>query len=279
LGGRNRLLEPRARGESIEGHLPIRRGRHRGRVAVTPSVSAHAASAQRKRIAKIRLLYDRLLGTAPHDIIAGTLPETDVFAENVRGRVTPLGHYDSLEAAREYFYGLIVAPKVSTAAVELRSIVASGDQVAVEADVSIDLSVTPLARIVKLRETGFFRFDKRNRITAFDLALLNLGAALDPRSDAERDLRMQGVCLLAATNCPGEFDGSTAGAKAADCVAFMQTKPYRSWNRGNSDTFTCRELHSVLTSLRRDVHCPHVGKTGGMVCVDVPYESYFDARC
>jgi hypothetical protein len=167
---------------------------------------------------------------------------------------------------------------VSAAAVELRSVVASGDQVAVEADVSIDLSGTPVARLVKLRETGFFRFDKRNRIVAFDLAILNAGAALDPRSDAERDLRTQGVCLLAATNCPGEFDGDTTGAKAADCIAFMHTKPPGSWNRANSDSVTCRELHSILTSLRPEVHCPHVGKTGGMVCVDVPYESYFDAR-
>jgi len=98
--------------------------------AVWPT-SADAGSAQHKRIAKVRLLYDRLLGTTPHDIIAGTLPVSDVFAESVRGRVTPLGQYDSLEAAREYFYGLLVPPTVSAAAVELHSVVASGDRVAV----------------------------------------------------------------------------------------------------------------------------------------------------
>jgi hypothetical protein len=61
-------------------------------------------------------------------------------------------------------------------------------------------------------------------------------------------------------------------------LAFMQTKPYGSWNRANGDTVTCREAHAILTSLRPEVHCPHVGKTGGMVCVDVAYESYFDTR-
>jgi hypothetical protein len=100
-------------------------------VAAAWPLSADAASAQRKRIAKVRLLYDRLLGTTPHDIITGTLPVTDLFADDVRGRVTPLGQYDSLEAAREYFYGLLVPPTGSAAAVELRSVVASGDRVAV----------------------------------------------------------------------------------------------------------------------------------------------------
>jgi hypothetical protein len=132
-------------------------------------------------------------------------------------------------------------------------------------------SVAPLARTGGARRHGF----PGRRV---DLAILNAGAALDPRSDGERALRLQGVCLLAATNCPGEFHGDTTGAKAADCVAFMQTKPYGSWNRANSDTVTCREAHSILTSLRPEVHCPHVGKTAGMVCVDVSYASYFDTR-
>ena len=62
----------------------------------------------------------------------------------------------------------------------------------------------------------------------FDLALLNLGAAIDARDEEEKQFRMAGVCVLAAVNCPA--------------------------------------------------HCPHVGKTGGGVYVDVPYESYFDVE-
>jgi hypothetical protein len=58
------------------------------------------------------------------------------------------------EGAREYFYGLLVAPTVSSPQVELKSAVASGDQVAIKANVTVDLSGT-LGRVVTLRETGF----------------------------------------------------------------------------------------------------------------------------
>src|SRR5690242_10049457 len=146
-------------------------------VGIVSATLAAGPSAQREHMATVRLLAERLLGAPPHDIIAGTLPVTDVFAYDVRGR----------------------------------------------------------------------------------LSVLNPGAALDPRSDAERALRMQGICVLAATNCPGEFDGDTRGAEAADCVAFMQTKSQGPWNRANSDTVTCRELHSC--SRRSDPRC--TGRTSG----------------
>jgi hypothetical protein len=61
-----------------------------------------------------------------------------------------------------------------------------------------------------------------------------------------------------------------------NCMTFMHSIPFGSYTRANSNTFTCRSLHALLTPLRPDVHCAHVGFTGGGKCVDFPYESYYD---
>src|SRR5262249_27229683 len=61
----------------------------------------------------------------------------------------------------------------------------------------------------------------------------------------------------------------------SNCVAFMHSIPYGSWNRANSNTVVCRQLHSLLTPLRPQVHCPHTSPTGGMTCVDFPYSSFY----
>jgi hypothetical protein len=61
----------------------------------------------------------------------------------------------------------------------------------------------------------------------------------------------------------------------------MQTIPFGTWDRANSNTVVCRQFHSLLTIFRPDVHCPHASAAGGMpgmlVCVDFPYESFYDA--
>jgi hypothetical protein len=62
----------------------------------------------------------------------------------------------------------------------------------------------------------------------------------------------------------------------AACVAFMQSIPYGTWDRANSNTFVCRHLHSLTTPFRPDVHCPHCSPGGGGTCIDFTYDSFFD---
>lgn len=43
------------------------------------------------------------------------------------------------------------------------------------------------------------------------------------------------------------------------------------------DNVVCRQIHLLLTNVRPEVHCPHVGPTGGGKCVDIEYSrEYFD---
>jgi hypothetical protein len=56
----------------------------------------------------------------------------------------------------------------------------------------------------------------------------------------------------------------------------MSSIPYGSWDRANSNTVTCRQLHTLLTAIDPDMHCPHASAGGGGACIDFPYGSYYD---
>ena len=36
------------------------------------------------------------------------------------------------------------------------------------------------------------------------------------------------------------------------------------------DTLLCRMVHQNMVPLRPEVHCPHIGPSGGGYCVDTP---------
>jgi hypothetical protein len=66
----------------------------------------------------------------------------------------------------------------------------------------------------------------------------------------------------------------TEGSALNNCIAFMKSIPYGTWDQPASNTFTCRSLHSLLTPFR-DVHCMHVSVDGGGKCVDHAYGFFF----
>jgi hypothetical protein len=164
-----------------------------------------------------------------------------------------------------------------------------------------------------LTQTGFFTFNYANRVIAFDLSILNLGTAVDPSSPQERDLAILQTCglltifpnpmsgepgtctatFLEPTSYAGQnplssfvFDpqleipfpgvSQTPGPAFSNCVAFMQSIPQGSWNRANSNSFTCRQLHSLLTLFNPVMHCPHTSPAGGQTCIDWSYDSFYD---
>lgn len=48
-----------------------------------------------------------------------------------------------------------------------------------------------------------------------------------------------------------------------DCMTEMIEKEYGYFWNGWSDTVACRVIHSILTRVDPDTHCPHIGPSGG----------------
>jgi hypothetical protein len=109
------------------------------------------------------------------------------------------------------------------------------------------------------------------QVVSFDLTILNLGAAFDPTTDAQREQQIDQLCTLLTKGTSGP------SAPYENCKAFMRTGiPFGTWNRANSNTVVCRQLHSLLTVIRPEVHCPHSSPGGGNTCIDFPYSSFYD---
>lgn len=236
----------------------------------------------KQRAEKISELYEDLVSPTPTLILTGQRSVAHIFDVAVRGRVTPVGQFHDAEAVNEYFFGLATTPTSHVTGVEMQSLAVSGDKVAVEVDIRFARAA---GGGFTLRQTGFFTFNDDDRVTSFDLSILNLGAAVNPHSDAEREANIAGVCAVLTgmvpqqpATCPGEYNGATPPQRFADCTAFMHTIPYGTWDRANSNTVVCRQLHTLLTPFRPAIHCPHAGKTGGHACVDFTYESFFDSE-
>jgi SnoaL-like domain len=222
----------------------------------------------------IRELYNDLVFPTPNLILSGQKSVANIFDSTVVGRVTPVGQFHDAQMVTEYFFALASTPTSKVTQVKVQSLLVDGSKVAIEVDIHFERTT---GGPMTLRQTGFFTFNEQDRVVSFDLAILNLGAAVNPTSDAEREGNIQGVCAVLTLGvaglpptCPTEYTGFP------DCVAFMHSIPYGTWDRANSNTVVCRQLHTLLTPYRPDVHCPHAGKTGGGACIDFTYGSFFD---
>jgi hypothetical protein len=213
-------------------------------------------------------IYENLIFPTPFAILQNTALASQ-FAPSVRGRVTPVGKFNDFNGVLEYFYALAIQPGSPVISVNFKALISTGDKVGVRVDILFNNS----GSLRNLTQTGFYQFNSNNQVTTFDLAILNLGAAVDvPASDQAAVI--QGVCSALTVN-PGTCNGFHEYTDFNDCVSFMNSIPYGSWNRANSNTVVCRQLHTLLTPFRPAVHCPHAGKTGGGACIDFPYTDFY----
>ena len=129
----------------------------------------------------------------------------------------------------------------------------------------------------------WFSFDADGQIVAYDASFRwfawlfdeilqafgkNQGFGSDAGA-AGRALKLgliQQICGTASLHCIGpdvQYHDST------DCTDFLT----REIRLGGSyefamNTILCRNLHQLMVAFRPHVHCPHIGPTGGDMCVD-----------
>ncbi|KAK0487758.1 hypothetical protein IW261DRAFT_1449602 [Armillaria novae-zelandiae] len=77
------------------------------------------------------------------------------------------------------------------------------------------------------------------------------------------------ICTVAQTYCLGENQQYESYKK---CVHFLTKEvPFgASWSGGENTGF-CRYIHKNMVKYRPEVHCPHIGPTGGDYCIPRNY--------
>ncbi len=103
------------------------------------------------------------------------------------------------------------------------------------------------------------------------------------------------LCVETQLRCTG---ANQQWDSTPQCIGNLTAKPFGDYDEAWGDNIVCRSIHIVLTQVRPDVcasrpacscprvvrvanntkqvHCPHVGPTGGGKCVNTPYpDDYF----
>jgi len=244
-------------------------------------VSAAPLTLSQRRIANIQAVYTNLVFPNPLPLVASNGTAATFFHPNVTGRINPVGIFAGRQDTVEYFYAL-GNPVTGT--------INDGDQYVIQNDIRIlDILGTRASIQVNIHfaywpatttdhnvtQTGWFGFfPDEDTIAWYDLTIIRLDQASDQPASTD-PAAIETLCTQAQQRCVGanqQFDNQTA------CVAFMTSIDFGSWGNAWSNTVICRIVHNLLTRVRPEYHCPHVGPTGGEKCVYHSYDSWYDTE-
>lgn len=130
-----------------------------------------------------------------------------------------------------------------------------------------------------LKKFASWRFDSTGAVIQYDASFSALAAFTSvstgiPLTPATGLALITQICTSASQLCTG---ANVQYADTATCIADLLAKPFGSYDEIWADNVVCRSLHIRLASLRPNVHCKHVGPTGGGKCVDIGYnDAYLD---
>ncbi|KAJ7243054.1 hypothetical protein C8J57DRAFT_1726200 [Mycena rebaudengoi] len=237
----------------------------------------------------IQSIYNLTIFPANAKIIQGggaAVPK-GLFNKNSTGRVTPVGQFVGFEDSIEYFFGLAPLPTgqapngvISNATlVEFTSgcpEVAASVVYLTISTLNSDNSFGPF--LTALKEIAFWHFDDHGAVLKYDAWIpgldrfIEVSKGFDFYSPAGTNITIHQICEAQALACTG---GNKQYSNVEECVSVLQNKPFGRLDEAWGDNVACRSIHVLLTSIRPEVHCPHVGPTGGGKCIDVAYNDVF----
>lgn len=206
---------------------------------------------------------------------------SDILSETLVGRVNPLGTFKRL-VMQQYFYSVAAVKPINE--VKVVALVANKNVVSGRVDLigtrsSLTGSNPLLSGAIRISFIGNFYFNRDNKIEGMDFVLVNAGSAFD-NAYATPELKALTIaenCAITQEHC---VDNYTAFESLQDCIDYQTEIDFGSYDRANSNSAVCRNLHTNLLAqspvdVGAMVHCKHVSKEGGDICVDFSYESFY----
>jgi len=212
-----------------------------------------------------------------------------LFSQDVVGRVDPVGEFIGFQDSIEYFFALSPLPQGNAASAAI-----TGYQITEFSSACLNVAASVVylfcsvvspgspndgQQLAPLKQVAFWEFDNSGAVLKYDAWIPNLNdwivsatGALISNTQYQME-SIEQICALTQQRCTGS---NTQWTCVDDCVSALSQKPYGDYDEAWGDNIVCRTIHLVLTQIRPDVHCPHVGPTGGGKCVDVAYgDDYF----
>lgn len=212
-------------------------------------------------------------------------------SQKVLGRVDITRNFVGQELNTEYLFGLFTDPESVTLVnlpVSYKIVKFAANDYIAAASTVINFTSTLLGIEVPITIDTFITWDEDGRITQYDATfkwfdymlqsfLGYAGKKLGTSSAAETVALLtatlsKSICQIHDKHCTGanqQYDDNAA------CVDFLTNKTrFGQGYELGLNTLLCRSVHQQMVQYRPDVHCPHIGPSGGGMCVDD--ESYED---
>ncbi len=232
-------------------------------------------------------IYQSLIWPAPVAIMQALIlgqqsPISNLVASDAIGRVDPLGIFHDQDGVVEYFYGAVWSGLAKIRAVEFKKLITQDNVVYVHVRLAFEnydstASNATMISSFNLSQSGSFTFSN-GLVQSMDLIIHNLGASSPTSPGSSAFIQRACGVILSFAKCNATNDPDGFYSNITDCISFLSSispgTPDNVYFNGNS-TY-CRFYHSLMAIARPTHHCPHAGKTGGGVCINHVYQTYFE---
>ncbi|KAE8379999.1 hypothetical protein BDV26DRAFT_152215 [Aspergillus bertholletiae] len=221
-----------------------------------------------------------------------------VFTEDVQGRVDITRTFPGRELNNEYIFGLFSQPEsLSLTGVAINYTITQfvANQNMASATTVITFNSTSFGVLLPLTVDSWMAFNEEGKVTQYDATFrwfdwfvqtLFQAAAVklnttDPVvvKSTLTEMLAKAICETSDKYCTG--DNQQYDNKEQCMKVLTKEKRFGEPYELGRDTLLCREVHKHMVQYRPKEHCPHIGPTGGDMCVDdksyvqTVLESYF----
>ncbi|ODN84561.1 hypothetical protein L202_00488 [Cryptococcus amylolentus CBS 6039] len=232
---------------------------------------------------------------SPNNIEVVRSINSTLFAEDVTGTADLSTNFDGRELSTEYLFGLFVnnaedpddpSPFGIPISYNVTSLLVQHEFIA--ASIKFMFHYPILNKTYPIQIDAFIRVNEKGEIQQYDASFRRwawatdviipellphmaqrLSLPVENTSLVLREYLSRKICNTAVTYCTGDdqqYDDYDS------CMDFLNTKKTGEWYRMGEDNLVCRHLHVPMLSLRPTTHCPHIGPSGGDMCIDRDYE-------
>jgi|SRR5579872_294056 len=226
-------------------------------------------------------LYPGIVGIMENLIAGQPNAIFDLFSNTSVGRWDPYGVFNDKISLIESFYGELWTPGDRVSQVTIKKLISQGNIVYINVVLLVnDTNDGIHYTSINSTTSGSFTFNNDGLIQSVDLISHNQGAEINNNEPAFNPSSIELFCglILFGANCNATYDPTGFYANFTDCTNYLtNVYPWGTWDDlyflGN--TTICRVYYAILAIGRPAVHCPSVGKTGGSICVNHDYASYY----
>ncbi|KAF2638785.1 hypothetical protein P280DRAFT_470831 [Massarina eburnea CBS 473.64] len=224
--------------------------------------------------------YEKFL--YPNNVKEAESINSTVFSENIQGRVSDTRNFFGRELNTEYIFGLFTPNNLTTfigIPIGPYEIVQfTGNKNIASATTRIYLQFPSFDNItLPIVVDTWMTWNEAKEVTQYDVTfrwfgflLQTLVSSLNDNSKIApvtfKEMVANSVCATHTEHCTGanqQYDNAEA------CYKFL-TEEIRvgdSFELG-MNTLLCRNIHEIMVRFRPEVHCSHIGRSGGGQCAD-----------